>query len=120
MTKNNLFAYVISSGALAALASSAPVMQMASDSDFIPRRILVTGNAGMTLQMNMNAAEVLSNIPFPTSLLLNSANAGLPIMDLNVWKANAQITFNFNNSNAGGGNLTETVLIFGEKIPVQP
>lgn len=118
MTKQNLFFYTISSGSLAALANSAPVMQMASDSNFIPRRILVTGNVGMTLQMQVNASDVLSNLPILTSLLLNSANAGLPIIDTNVWHANDQITFNFNNSNTGGGALTENVIIFGEKIPV--
>lgn len=118
MTSNNLFFYTISSGALAAGATSSPVMQMASDSNFIPRRILVTGNAGMTLQMQVNASDVLSNLPILTSLLLNTANAGLPVLDTNVWHANDQITFNFANTNTGGGNLTENIIIFGEKIPV--
>ncbi len=116
--KPNLYFYTISSGALAALASSAPVLQIKSDSNFIPRRILVTGNAGMTLSIQYNQAEQLNNNPFLTSLLLNTANAGLPIIDTNVWDANAQITFNFNNTNSGGGSLTENIIIFGENIPV--
>ena len=118
MKSHEIMIYTISSGALAAGASSSPIMQIANGTNFIPRRILVTGNAGMTLQMQMNAADFLSNLPFLTSLLLNTANAGLPILDTNVWYANDQITFNFNNSNAGGGNLTENIIIFGEKIPV--
>lgn len=117
MNNPNLFFYTISSGALAALGTSAPNMQMASDSDFIPRRMMATGNVGMTLQMQVNAAEVLSNSPILTSLLLNGANAGLPIIDTNVWHANDIITFNFANTNAGGGSLTENIIFAGEKIP---
>lgn len=118
MNNANLYKYVVDSGALVALDTSSIPLQLASDTNFIPRRIICTGNAGMKLQIQFNNSEQLSNAPFLTSLLSNTSNAGLPIIDTNIWPANSQLTFNFTNSNTGGGALSEEVIIFGEKIPI--
>lgn len=118
MNNPNLYMYVVDSGALAALGTNSVVLQLASDTNFIPRRIIATGNAGMKLQIAFNNSEQLSNISFNTSLLNNTANAGVPLIDTNIWPANSQLTFNFINSNTGGSSLNEEVIIVGEKIPI--
>jgi len=121
MNNRNFFTYVVNSGSIAINGGTTnPTLQMASDSKFIPRRIIATGNAGVTLLIQYNNTENLSNVPFNTSLFNNTSNAGVPILDLNVWDENAQLKFNFTNTNTGGNALNEQIIIVGEKIPVQP
>ncbi len=108
------FCYEISSGVLAATTGSSTITQIFSSvKDFRLKFIRATGGSGVKVQVSEVSGNNFSNAALTTSMIGNSSNNGIAIMDTIIIPKGTQLKFAFSNT---GSQQTEVIQLWGEEI----